>query len=37
MAPSGFEVGFLSLAHTEDICRTALKLFEQALKEVYEN
>jgi len=36
VAPSGFEVGFLSLAHTDEICQKALVGFRSAIKEVYE-
>jgi len=36
IAPSGFEVGFLSLAHTDEICSKALAGFKNAIKEVYE-
>jgi glutamate-1-semialdehyde 2,1-aminomutase len=35
-APSGFEVGFLSLAHTDEVLAKALKGFGNAIKEVYE-
>lgn len=35
-APSGFEVGFLSLAHTDEILRKALIGFRNAINEVYE-
>jgi glutamate-1-semialdehyde 2,1-aminomutase len=35
LAPSGFEVGFLSLAHTEDILEKALNSLEAAAREVY--
>jgi glutamate-1-semialdehyde 2,1-aminomutase len=32
LAPSGFEVGFLSAAHTDEVLESALKLFEGAIK-----
>lgn len=34
MAPSGYEVGFLSLAHTEEVLSEALKAFEEAVREI---
>jgi glutamate-1-semialdehyde 2,1-aminomutase len=36
VAPSGFEVGFLSLAHTDDVLKKALVGFRKAISEAYE-
>jgi len=35
LAPSGYEVGFLSLAHTEDDLAVAAKIIGTALQEVF--
>lgn len=34
LAPSGFEVSFLSLAHTEDVLKEALEKMDRAIKKV---
>lgn len=34
LAPSGYEVGFVSLAHDESVLNTALKKFEEAVREL---
>ena len=34
LAPSGYEVGFLSLAHSEDVLNQALSGFEEAVREL---
>ena len=35
LGPSGYEVGFVSLAHTEEILKEAINLFCEALDEIY--
>ena len=35
LGPSGYEVGFVSLAHTEEILKEATSLFCEALNEIY--
>lgn len=35
LGPSGYEVGFVSLAHTEEILKEATSLFCEALDEIY--
>jgi glutamate-1-semialdehyde 2,1-aminomutase len=35
LGPSGYEVGFVSLAHTEEILKEATNLFCEALDEIY--
>jgi glutamate-1-semialdehyde 2,1-aminomutase len=37
LGPSGYEVGFVSLAHTEKILKEATNLFCEALDEIYSN
>ncbi len=35
MGPSGYEVGFISQAHSEEVLETAAELFCSCLEEVY--